>query len=77
MTAAPDFKKHPWKHPAVWQAHAVTKTRDSRTVSIATCECGWSHRVELGRTGAGYVAQDDAIDAHWQSVIAAAAKVPA
>lgn len=77
---APHPVKQPWKHPAVWPAHMVTKKYeavDGADVSVATCECGWASRVAIGRGGGGFVAQDDAIDAHWQNVIAAAATVSA
>ena len=72
-----DFEKMPWKHPAVWTAHVVKMTRAADAgsdVSVATCECGWSNRVNLNRTGAGHIEQDDAVNAHWKDVIAAAAK---
>lgn len=77
MTAL-NFKKQPWKHPAVWPAHLVRMTRDypaGVAVGVATCECGWV--VCAKATGAGYVALDDAVEAHWLEVIAEAEKVAA
>lgn len=78
-----DWAKQPWKHPAVWPAHLVKMTRDYWTadgcsgvvVSVASCECGWTACAKA--TGAGHVAQDDAVEAHWLDVIAEAEAVPA
>jgi hypothetical protein len=75
----PDYPK-PWKHPACWNAHMVTMTRDHDAkgyISVATCECGWATCARLDRAGGGYVAQDDAITDHWLSVIAEADAVTA
>jgi hypothetical protein len=74
--SVPDFTKTPWKHPLVWQSHLVHVTRDyvdGASFNVATCECGWVNRVELGAAGAGQVDADDAVNAHWLGVIAAAA----
>jgi hypothetical protein len=73
LLMAINFKKEPWKHPAVWPGHVVKMTRDypaGVAVSLATCECGWAACAKV--SGAGYVAQDDAVEAHWFEVIAAA-----
>lgn len=77
----PNFKKEPWKHPAVWNAHVVKMTRDypnGVVVSVATCECGWSvcSRV-FERRGPDYLARDDAVHEHWLGVIAEAEAVSA
>lgn len=77
---APNLAKQPWKHPAVWPAHLVRRSADvSKGVYVRTdtCECGWCACAAIDRSGAGHVAQDDAVDAHWQSVIAEAEPVPA
>ncbi|WKA31570.1 hypothetical protein [Bradyrhizobium roseum] len=66
-------KAEPWKHPAVWPGHLVRMTRewfDGDAVNVATCECGWAACAKA--TGAGCVAQDDAIEAHWFDVISRA-----
>jgi hypothetical protein len=76
----PDYHNEPWKHPAVWRSHVVRMTRDcadGATFSVATCECGWTNRIKIERGGAGYVDQDDAVNAHWLATIAAAEKSPA
>ena len=65
----PDFKKEPWKHPAVWTAHVVKMTREypnQVAVSVAPCECGWIVCARVA--GGGHVAQDDAINGHWLEV---------
>jgi hypothetical protein len=75
---APNYKKEPWKHPAVWPGHLVKMTLDrsaSVVVSVATCECGWTACAKA--TGASYMAQDDAVEAHWFDVIAEAEKASA
>lgn len=80
MTAAPNFAKEPWKHPAVWPDHLVRNTRGYHCdvpTNVATCECGWALCVKVAAGGAGYVALDDAINDHWLEVIAAAERVPA
>jgi hypothetical protein len=80
MSAAPNFKREPWKHPAVWPDHLVRQTRDcpaNIAVSVATCECGWCACVKVDSKGPGHIALDDAIVAHWHSVIAEAEAVPA
>lgn len=77
MTAV-SFAKQPWKHPAVWSGHVVRITGDTFAgvaISVATCECGWS--VCAKATGAGHVAQDDATEDHWHSVIAEAGSTAA
>ena len=76
----PDYRKEPWKHPAVWGAHVVKMTRDYPdrvTVSVATCECGWAVCARV--SGAGHVSQDDAVHGHWLEIVAEAeaSKVPA
>lgn len=61
----------PWEHPAVAGKHVVNMTRDyvgGATISVATCQCGWSSRVEVG-PGTGHKEQDDAIFFHWRDVI--------
>ena len=81
MTKTPDYRKEPWKHPAVWGAHVVKMTREypaGGDVSVATCECGWAVcALTYTHRGTGLIAQDDAIHAHWIEVIAAAEAVPA
>lgn len=72
---APRIKNEPWKHPAVHGIHVVSMTLDGTRedpISVATCWCGWSNRVATGHAGAGYVAQDDAVEAHWNEAIATA-----
>jgi hypothetical protein len=76
--SAPDFRKKPWTHPAVWPGHMVKMTRDypaGVAVSVATCECGWVVCARV--SGAGHVAQDDAVHEHWLDVIAEVEAVPA
>ena len=76
--SAPNFRKEPWKHPAVWNAHLVKMTRDYPArvaVSVATCQCGWVVCARV--SGGGEVAVDDAVEGHWLGVIAEAEAVPA
>ncbi|MBB5051154.1 hypothetical protein HNQ36_001108 [Afipia massiliensis] len=61
----------PWEHPAVVGKHVVSMTRDyegGATISVATCQCGWCSRVEVG-PGWGHKEQDDAVFFHWRDVI--------
>jgi N6-adenosine-specific RNA methylase IME4 len=58
-----------WEHPAVAD-HVVRMTRDypgGVSFNVATCQCGWSFRVE---TAPFDLSQDQAVDAHWRDVIA-------
>lgn len=67
-----------WKHPAVAGAHVVSNTRDypgDRTFNVATCQCGWTHRIDIKTHGARD-AQDTAIERHWLDVIALAQDGP-
>lgn len=61
----------PWENPAVAGKHVVSMTRDyvgGETISVATCQCGWCSRVEVG-PGSGHDDQDKAIFLHWRAVI--------
>lgn len=74
-----DYNKMPWKHRVNWEGHLVTKRMAivaSAPHCIAICQCKWSVSVPLGN-GQGFVARDDAIDAHWKANIAAAEKASA
>lgn len=78
--SAPDFNKDPWKHPAVWQSHAVRMTREENAgveISVATCECGWAICARAQRGRVDFVARDDAVHEHWLSIVAEAEAVPA
>jgi hypothetical protein len=80
MTAAPNYKKEPWKHRIVWESHLVRRTRDYHcdvASSVATCECGWAACVKVDSRGAGHVDLDDATHDHWLAAIAEAEAVPA
>lgn len=71
--ASADFKKEPWKHPAVWKHHLVKRADafpDGVHVDVASCECGWAASARFGFKG--HLAQTQAIDDHWQCVIAEA-----
>lgn len=68
----------PFDHPSVRGLHTVAMTRDypdGKAVSVATCACGWC--ASAPATPEGYCAQDDAIEAHWFSIIAAAEETAA
>lgn len=75
-----DYRKQPWKHPAIWPGHMVRRTREHLCgvpTSVATCECAWALCTKVSAGGAGHVALDDAINDHWLEVIAAAERAPA
>ena len=60
-----------WGHPAVAGKHVITMTRDypdDKAFSVATCQCGWSFRIEVSCENA--FKSDKEVEAHWQAVIA-------
>jgi hypothetical protein len=74
----PDYHSEPWKHPAVWRTHLVSRTRDGPAgVSVATCECGWAACARSAPGGAGERAVSAAVHDHWREVIAEAGAVAA
>ena len=68
-----------WLHPAITGAHLVSRTREypaeDQAISVATCRCGWTHRIDIKTHGARDV-QDTAIERHWLDVIALAQDGP-
>jgi hypothetical protein len=76
----PDYHREPWKHPAVWKTHLVSRTRDGAagiTVSVGSCECGWAVCARSAPGSAGERAVDAAVHGHWCDVIAQADVVAA
>ena len=62
-----------WGHPAVAGKHVVSMTRDypdGQSISVATCQCGWSFRIEVSPEN--HFVSDRAIEEHWRDVIAKA-----
>jgi hypothetical protein len=65
----------PWQHPAVVGKHLVCMTRDypeGVPVSVATCQCGWVHRMPAAELAKDPPLGDRAVEAHWYDVIDAA-----
>jgi hypothetical protein len=63
-----------WSHPVISTAHVVRMTRDypaGVAWCVATCQCGWSFRAELG-LGKGAALRDEAAHEHWRDVVAQA-----
>lgn len=57
-------------HPVVVDRHVVSMSRDypdSASFSVATCQCGWTFRLETSDENCRRI--DDAVDAHWLEVI--------
>ncbi|MGX0963184.1 N6-adenosine-specific RNA methylase IME4 [Bradyrhizobium japonicum] len=62
-----------YDYPAIANRHVVSMTRDypdSVSFSVATCQCGWTFRLETSEENCRRI--DDAVDAHWLGVIAVA-----
>ncbi|WP_441268700.1 hypothetical protein AB7G19_30080 [Bradyrhizobium sp. 215_C5_N1_1] len=67
---APGPSEPLYDHPAIAGGHVVTMTRDYRdsvSFSVATCQCGWTFRLETSEENCRRI--DDAVDAHWLEVI--------
>ena len=61
-----------WRHPAIVGKHHISVRREHAggdIFSIATCQCRWRSRVEIGELSD----QDIAIEEHRRDVIARAA----